>query len=395
MIRKLMEEKRIEIFFQPIISIKNKKIFAFESLTRAYDENNILIPPMLLFKEAAKENLSIELDCYVRELALVKFLNYYEENKEILLFLNFESSYIESLQYSTFLSTVKKYNINTSNLVLEIKEDEIKNNDSILNFVNLYRKNGFIIAIDDFGTGYSSFDRLSLIKPDVVKIDRSLISNVNKNFINSEILTAVSNMCNKIGALVLAEGVEEKNEILNCMEKDIDIFQGFYFFKPKKNPNIILNGISQNVIETIGKDYKQNISNTIKYKKSILKKSQDISTKIVNIFNQNDIVVFEKLKSLITTHNILEAIYTIDFNSGLQKNDTFITIKENTLFNSTKDGHDHNLKEYFFIVKNSSRYDYLSEAYISKASGNLCRTYSTIIEIQGMKYILCLDIKTI
>jgi len=394
MIDKLIEDNKIEIFFQPIVSIKNKKVFALEALTRAYDENNDFISPMYLFEQAKKEQLTNKLDSYVRELALKKFLEYHKKNKEILLFLNFESSFIDSQEYDQFILVVKKYNINTSNIVLEIKEDEIKNNSSIKRFVDLYRKNGFIIAIDDFGTGYSSFDRLSLIKPDIVKIDRSLIYNINKNFINSEILSAVSNMCHNIGAIVLAEGVEGKDEILNCMQKDIDIFQGFYFSKPKKQIDILTHDIVDELIDDIGKRYKQNISDVINSKKIILEESKELSKEIVQIFNLQYLSPSSKLKKIIAEHEKLEAIYTIDFTTGLQKNDTIINIKESTLFNPSKDGHDHNLKEYYFIAKHSSRYDYLSTTYVSKASGNKCRTYSSIVQINNLKYILCLDIKT-
>ena len=394
MINKLIKDNKIEIFFQPIVSIKNKNIFALEALTRAYDENNDFISPIYLFDEAKKENQSNTLDSYVRELALKKFGDYHTTDKEILLFVNFESSYIDSDEYDTFLSTVKKYNINTSNIILEIKEDEIKDNNSITRFVDFYRKNGFIIAIDDFGTGYSSFDRLALIKPDVVKIDRSLIYNINKNFINSEILSAVSNMCHKIGAIVLAEGVEYKDEILNCMEKDIDIYQGFYFSKPKEYIDEMINTSIFQSITDIGKQYKKNIHNLINHKKIILDQSQELSKQITSIFNNQNLNLLKKLKVIISEHDKLEAIYTINLNTGLQKNDTIINIKESTLFNPSRDGHDHNLKEYYFIAKHSSRCNYLSTTYVSKASGNMCRTYSSIVQIDNIRYILCLDIKT-
>ena len=395
MIDKLIHDDKIEIFFQPIISIKNKNIFAYEALTRAYDENNDFISPLYLFEQAKKEGQSNKLDSYVRELALIKFCDYHKENNEVLLFINFESSFIDSSEYDTFLLMVEKYNISSSNIVLEIKEDEIKNNDSIKRFVDLYRRAGFIIAIDDFGTGYSSFDRLSLIKPDIVKIDRSLIYNVNTNFINSEILSAVSNMCYKIGAIVLAEGVEGKHEILNCMEKDIDIFQGFYFEKPNKKLNQEINNTIYPLINDIGKNYKNNISSIINTKKVILNESQNLSQKITKIFNEHHLESTSKLQTILYEHDKLEAIYTIDYTTGLQKNDTIINIKESTLFSPSKDGHDHNLKEYFFIAKDSSRCDYLSMLYVSRASGNMCRTYSTIVYINNIKYILCLDIKTI
>ncbi|MGB5866855.1 MAG: EAL domain-containing protein [Arcobacteraceae bacterium] len=395
MIEELINNNKIKIFFQPIVSIKNKKIFSFEALTRAFDENDDIISPMYLFKQAKKEHLSNKLDSYVRELALDKFLPYHEENKDILLFLNFESSFIDSEEYHQFIEIVKSKKINPSNVVLEIKEDEIRDNNAIKKFVDLYRKHGFIIAIDDFGTGYSSFDRLSLIQPDIVKIDRSLIYDIDKNFINAEILHAISNMCHKIGAIVLAEGVESKDEILNCMAKDIDIFQGFYFAKPKDCIDAKLKDTLYKRINTIGDDYKDEISNIINKKRIILNNAQKLCNKIINIYNQNCDRCSLELKNIISENEHLEAIYKIDFESGLQFDDTIINIDESTLFRPTKHNDDHSLKEYYFIAKNSSRRNYLSTRYVSKASGHMCRTYSAIVEINNSKYILCLDIVSI
>jgi EAL domain-containing protein (putative c-di-GMP-specific phosphodiesterase class I) len=390
MIQRLIDNNQIKIFFQPIISLKNNKILAFEALTRAYDGNEELISPIELFIQASKENLSNTLDSYVRELALIKFFKYYKNDNDLILFLNFESTFIDSEEHNDFLETVQKYNINPSNIVLEIKEDEIRDNNSIKKFVDFYKKHGFIIAIDDFGTGYSSFDRLALIKPDIVKIDRSLIYNVNQNFVNSEILRALANMCHKIGALVLAEGVESESEILECMLKEVDVFQGFFFSKPKDSIDAYINDTIYSSIKKIGISYKQNINTVIQNKKIILNESKELSEEITNILNNTK--DNEKLKKVISSNERLEAIYIIDYMTGLQINDTISNIDESTLFKAMQKGHDHSLKGYFFIAKNSSRSDYLSSIYVSKASGNICRTYSSIIQIKNIKYILCLDI---
>jgi len=392
MIQRLIDNNQIEIFLQPIVSLKNNKIFAFEALTRAHDENNEFISPIELFQEARNEKLSNLLDNYVRELALKKFVNYYQDNKDLMIFLNFESTFIDSQELNNFLETVQKYEINPSNIVLEIKEDEIRDNNAITKFVEFYRSHGFIIAIDDFGTGYSSFDRLSLIKPDIVKIDRSLIYNVDTNFVNSEILRAVANMCHKIGAIVLAEGVESEEEILNCMKKDIDVFQGFYFSKAQESIGAYVNDTIYSSIKKIGTSYKKSINSLIENKKIILEESKDLSNTIAQALQAKEHI--NKLQHIISSNTNLEAIYLIDFLTGLQQENTIIDIEESALFKSTQDGHDHSLKEYFFVAKSSSRNDYLSATYVSKASGHICRTYSSIITIKNIKYVLCLDIIT-
>lgn len=392
-IEKLINTHSIEIYFQPIVSIKDKRIFAFEALTRAFDENNNPISPIVLFQKAIEEKSVNTLDAYVRDLALQKFTKYHKKDKNILLFLNFESSFVENQQYYSFVENVQKYNIDPASIVLEIKEDKIKNTTIIENFVHFYRQYNFIIAIDDFGTGYSSFDRLSLIQPNIVKVDRSLIMDVHKNFINAEILRAISNMCHKIGAIVLAEGVERKEEILESMTKDIDIYQGFYFSKPL--PKIILSKKNSlfKEMQDIGLMHKKEVNLSIKVKKSFFSKSEKLVTIFQKIYTQYGKESVQKIEKIVNHHKTLEAIYLIDFKTGLQKYNTIINTKKNTLFHPTKQNHDHNLKEYYFVAKHSSRSNYLSGIYVSKASGSMCRTYSSIISIKKKKYILCLDIK--
>lgn len=392
MINRLIEENKITVYFQPIISIKDKKIFAYESLTRAHDEDDEVIMPLYLFEQARKENLSLKLDEHVRKLAILKFKDYYKNDKDLLLFLNFESSVIDNNVADNFIEFVESQNINPSNVVIEIKEDSVKDTDSLQMFVKKYRNSGFIIALDDFGTGYSSFDRLALIRPNIVKVDRSIIYDINNNFVNSEILNAVAKMCHKIGAMVLAEGVESSDEILNCMKKDIYLFQGFWFAKPKKNiDSSIREKIARN-IDIVGNEYKYSIREHITKKQKLLRSSQDLAKKVISILEQSSFEDEKAIDDIILQNEKLEAVYMLDEINGVQVGRTAILTEERFLYKPTQDGHDHSLKKYYFIARESSRGDFLSSNYISKASGNMCRTYSSQIVLYGVKYILCLDV---
>ncbi len=391
MIEDLIERNKIDIHFQPIVSIKDKKIIAFEALTRAYDHNDELISPLFLFEQANKENYSWQLDCYVRTKAIKKFKQYYEEDDSILLFLNFESSMINEEISDNFLDVVKECNINPLNIVIEIKEESVKETRLLQKFVEKYKKEGFIIALDDFGAGYSSFDRLALIKPRIVKIDRSIIYNIQNNFINSEILSSIANMCHNIGAIVLAEGVESKDEILSCMQKDIDLFQGFYFCRPKEHIDASIVDTTKKEIDLIGQGYKDIIQSHIDKKCTLLDKAKNILEKTLGILQDCESAYLKKLNDILHNEDNLEAIYILNID-GVQVGDTIIADSHQKLFSPTKSGHDHSLKEYFFIAKGSSRGDYLSNRYISKASGNFCNTYSSKISFNDKSYIACFDI---
>lgn len=393
MINELINNKNIEIYLQAIVSIKDKKIFAYEALTRAYDRYGEAISPQYLFQQAEKENLSSKLDEYVRELALAKFCNYYNEDRELLLFLNFEASVInDNDEEYDFISVVYKYNISPSNIVVEIKEDKIKNSHVLKKFIDTYKKHDFLIAIDDFGTGYSSFDRLEFIHPDIVKVDRSIIYNIQNNFVNSEILNAIAKMCHSIGVMVLAEGVESSEEILSCMRKDIDIFQGFWFSKAEKEIEEENKMKIKESINYIGNKYKKVVQGIINNKQILLQNSQELTKQVLPILQTRGIEEIHRLSEIVSREEKLEAIYIIEINNGLQVGETIIDAEEKYLYNATINGHDHSLREYFFITKDSLRGDYLSCKYISKASGNMCRTYASKISLNEDIYIVCFDI---
>ena len=120
MINELLQNRQIEIYLQPIVSIKDNKVFAYEALTRATDRYDEPISPLYLFEQAKKEDMAAKLDEYVRELALVKFQSYLLEDSELLLFVKFDSSVIEKEQGMDFISTVYKHNIAPKNIVVSI-----------------------------------------------------------------------------------------------------------------------------------------------------------------------------------------------------------------------------------------------------------------------------------
>lgn len=392
MINDLINDNSIEIYLQPIVSIKDKKIFAYEALTRAYDRYGESVSPLYLFEQAKKENLCARLDEYVREQALIKFSEYYSTNRDLLLFLKFESCVVERDDRDEFIPLVYRYNISPTNIVVEIKEDKIKDGRALKKFIDNYKGHDFLIAIDDFGSAFSSFERLEFINPDIVKIDRSLIYNVHNNFINSEILTAISNMCHNVGAMVVCEGVESREEILVCMQKDIDVFQGYWFSRPKESIDEDIIKDIMHSIDTIGNRYKITIEEIIHTKQALLKKYQTVINSVTEVLQNSTQESSEQISDIIAKTDKLEAIYILNYETGVQAGDTYIDKQDRFLYNPAKCGHDHSLREYFFVTKESLREDYLSPKYLSKASGNMCRTYSSKIELEGVAYIVCCDI---
>jgi len=388
-----MQENRLEVFLQPIVSIKNKKVFAFEALLRAYDDNGEMISPMWLFNQAKKENLSFMLDETSRILAIEKFKSYFDANPNLLLFLNFESSSIGQnfdMRRYTFKNRLQELGIPSKNIILEVKEDEIPNTDALEGFCRYHKCLGFGIALDDFGTGSSSFDRLSLIMPAVVKVDRSIIHNLQKNYINAEILKAIYKISEKIGAIVLAEGVESRMEALSCMHSGVDLYQGFWFAKPGRDFSDC-QLISQK-IEELAESFLKDRHLLRAYQASVFEQADKLTDKLLQVCIEGSPDNRIRLAQVVKNEKNVEAVYLIDSQTSKQVGETIMNVSPKGFYQPSMEGEDHSLKEYVYMPKLSRDAAHLTSSYISGASGNMCYTFSKKLMINQKEMIICVDI---
>lgn len=392
MIARMIENSKVTIAFQPIISIRSAKVIGMEALLRVMDENNEPLSPIFVFDQAKKEHLSFELDKHVRLKTFEAFKPLLDAHNELLLFLNFESHLLDdphiSFEAFGFCAFAHKVGIPPSRVVIEIKEYQILNTERLREFCVFYKSRGFLIALDDFGAGNANFDRISTVRPNIVKIDRSIVFNVHQNFIHKEVLKSIANMCFNIGALVLAEGVESEEEILRCLKNGIDLFQGYWFARPSLQPHETK--MMDEKIGYIGAKHTQNVKASMHYKALLIESAKAYAGRIIHAMTHDNVV---DLSAFLKQFDAIEAIYCIDGNCGIQRGETFIDAETHEFFHPAKEGDNHALKEYFYITQESKRGNYLSQKYISRASGRMCRTFAQKFSLGSQELILCLDLK--
>lgn len=144
---------------------------------------------------------------------------------------------IESLRGKSFveriLETCKKYQIPTKYIEIEITErvhDE--KNFEIKMVISKLRSAGFIVAIDDFGTEYANLALLSDAEFDILKLDKSLISNVALNPRTKIIMEYISKICHRLGVDMIAEGIESEEQFFTLCSYGVETVQGYLFSKP-------------------------------------------------------------------------------------------------------------------------------------------------------------------
>ena len=118
-------------------------------------------------------------------------------------------------------------------ITLEILESESIDDIEIFNdFINRVKKYGIKIAIDDFGSGYSTFSNLLKIKPDIIKIDSSIIKDIDKDKDRQALVKAIVATSKMLNSITIAEYVSTKSIFETLVDLEVDQFQGYYIGKP-------------------------------------------------------------------------------------------------------------------------------------------------------------------
>jgi EAL domain-containing protein (putative c-di-GMP-specific phosphodiesterase class I) len=218
----------LQVRFEPIVNLRTAQALGYEALTRG-PEDDELDTPQQLFRQAEESNLLFELDCLCRSLAL-KGARALPRNGR--LFLNCLPTAIgdPNLHDEGLRKTLDAHGMHPSDLVLEISEGESIDNFGVFREMrDSCRELGIGIAIDDAGTGYASLEAIMEIAPDYVKTDMGLIRNIDADPHRQEVVRALNSVSRRIGAEVIAEGVETDAELQVLRELEIPYGQGFYF----------------------------------------------------------------------------------------------------------------------------------------------------------------------
>ncbi len=390
-VRQMIDERRFIIHFQPILSVRGRTFFGVEALIRGVSADGTPISPALLFERADAEGLGMELDRLARHLAIESFHPLWERNKRLLLFVNFESKLIDSYEPGSYLfdGLLKRHGIPFSNIVLEIKEDEIGDTARLEAFCTHYRNLGFNIALDDFGVGRSSFDRLAVVRPDIIKIDRSLIAGIDGDHIHREIVHAICRMSTNIGAIALAEGVETPEEAAYAKYAGATLIQGFWTARPTPDPVCENFPLKIDAIKTRC-DRLQNDRRA--HTESLREQAESLCESFCETFSSPEELIgwHEAFEPLLSDVSNIEALYLIN-TSAKQIGPTLLRGKTRSFFEPAEHGSDHSRKEYFVRTLDSKNGYHLTANYVSLATGNLCCTCAVKIEIADRTYVLCMD----
>ena len=229
------ESYQLESYFQPIYD-REGVVFAYEGLVRVTTDQGERIPPDVFFesvyRDGSKEEL-VTMICVRLHLLNYTKLKAIHANKK--LFLNISPTVFET-QTSSVRALDLKYQmmlaigITPEDIVYEIVEQPGKNIAQEIRGIKALRKYGSSIAVDDFGSGCTTMKRVKSLTPDIVKIDKRLVQNYT--MFKNEILALIEH-CRGLKMLVVAEGIESKQQLNYFKSLGVALFQGFLLARPE------------------------------------------------------------------------------------------------------------------------------------------------------------------
>ena len=234
----LLEHRRIETWYQPIFRAGGLAIWGYECLLRGRTAEGEQVGPGEILDWARQEQLVFMLDRICREQHL---LNAGQAGlpAEAHVLINFmpTSVYDPRSCLRTTVQAASRSGLSPSRVIFEVVESEkVDDQEHLLSILAYYRRSGFKVALDDVGAGYSGLMMLADLEPDLVKIDRGLVTRAAGSELCMGICRSLVELAHGAGKLALAEGVETAEQKRIMDEVGVDLFQGFYFGKPQPEP---------------------------------------------------------------------------------------------------------------------------------------------------------------
>lgn len=220
-------EHAITMAFQPIVDVGTRTIWAQEALVRGADGASAA---QVLARVGERTRYNFDQTCRRRAIELAARLGI-----DVNLSINFmpNAVYDPANCIRATLAAADRYDFPIQNIIFELTEKEaVDDLDHLKRILSEYQRRGFRTALDDFGAGYAGLGVLADVQPDIIKIDRSLVSRVDGDGRRQAIVEGIVRTARTLGVEIVAEGIERAAEAETLQGLGVALMQGYFFARP-------------------------------------------------------------------------------------------------------------------------------------------------------------------
>jgi diguanylate cyclase (GGDEF)-like protein/PAS domain S-box-containing protein len=235
-IERALKNNEFQLFYQPQFDIHSEQLSGVEALIRWPDGKGGFTPPIEFIPIAEETALIIEIGNWVVSQACHEFKSLIDQGfPRVNVAVNISASQFRQARGLLEIIDTSLKSSGLPNHLLELELTEgilIEDVNETISVMDKLKQQNITFAIDDFGTGYSSLSYLKSFPADILKIDRSFVRDIENDLNDQAIIRAISVMAHELDLKVLAEGVENKQQLEFLRAHHCDFIQGFYLAKP-------------------------------------------------------------------------------------------------------------------------------------------------------------------
>ena len=224
---------RLASHFQPIYSLTHHRAVGHEALLRATSvATGAPVPPMALFAGFEGDDARVGLDCAALKQHLAAYAG---KEADEWLFLNVHPRSLASPQGPSIreiAEALAAHGLRPGQVVIEVLESTLPDDADFDRRIDDLRELGCLVSLDDFGAGHSNFDRVFRLRPEIVKLDRSVVVRAEVDAHARRIASQMVSLLHECGCLVLMEGIETDEGAYTALRCDVDFVQGYHFGRP-------------------------------------------------------------------------------------------------------------------------------------------------------------------
>lgn len=236
-LRRAQANKEFRLYFQPLISIRQRRIAGFEALLRWEHPERGLLNPGHFLEDATTLGILDELEDQIFEGALKQLADWQNDLALAPVSVSINVSpqrFVQPDLPDKLAEMCRQHGISPGYLDIEITENAaIGDFEAGLDTIQRLRQHGIKVSLDDFGTGYSSLAHLQRLRVDYVKLDRSFVAGIEDDPRQLALTRAVVELIHSLGMQVLAEGIETKTQLGHMIQCRVDFVQGFLLGLPQ------------------------------------------------------------------------------------------------------------------------------------------------------------------